>query len=177
MPYSVLMLAYSVCASRSHSPYVPESFPCLPALQHRVFQPAVGRNEPHKALGPGWRLAFMLLSQLLPASCDWSCWAGKKANMQSQQISSQVYVKWSSWKSLANCSAWHRLPEVFWGTGKETPGKGPWLCILFQPIPPQVKLVLPAHLPVQNYNFYVSNLRAAPACPLPVFEVCWLLGL
>lgn len=60
---------------------------------------------------------------------------------------------------------------------KETPGKGPWLCILFQPIPPQIKLVLPAHLPVQNYNFYVPNLRAALACPSPVFEVCWLLGL
>lgn len=56
MTYSVLVLAYSVCVSRNHSSYMPESFPCLPAL-HQGISASVGRNEPHKmlALGGGWR--------------------------------------------------------------------------------------------------------------------------
>lgn len=53
MLYSVSVLAYPVSVSTKLSLYVLELFWCLSALQHRIFQPAVGRNGPHKVLGLG----------------------------------------------------------------------------------------------------------------------------
>lgn len=157
MPYFFLMLAYWVCVSRNHSPYVPE-FSMSSCTAAWCISASCGQKWAPQDPGPGWWLAFLLLSRLLPASCHWRCWAERKANMQSQQISSQVYVKWSTWQSLANCSEWHRLPEVLWGTvrgARKPQAKCPDFAFSFS-IPPQIKLVLPAHLPIQNYNFLCS---------------------
>lgn len=129
------------------------------------------------ALGGGWRSScFPSCSQhpVTDVAGQEKSTHAESANFKSDVCKMKQFTVISKLLSKAQTS-WSTLGD---SQGcKKTPGKVPLLCILIQSIPPQIKLLLPSYLPVQNCNFYVPNLRAAPACPSSVFEVCWLLGL